>query len=213
MPQRPSRTLAEALARRYRALDLTRRNIERLFDNGHISLRAAEQMYEGLFLSAFTAFETFIEELFVGLLVTDAGLYCQAIDVVPRLTVRSHAVAREMVIGAGRNYVDWLPYERTEERAELFFRGGRPFTALRGTAMAAGRSVLQRGAVLRNAIAHKSRYSLTRFERDVIRGTPLTSVERKPAGFLRGIAAAVPAQTRYETYATAILTVARTIAA
>jgi hypothetical protein len=212
MSQRPSYTLADALARRYRALEATRQNIEYLLGQGHIPLRAAEQMYEGLFLSVFTAFEGFLEELFIGLLVTDAGLYCRAADVVPRLTIRSHVVARELVIGVGRPYVDWLPYENTEKRADLFFRGGRPFTALREKEMATERSVLQRGSVLRNAIAHKSRHSLERFEREVIRDAPLTSKEGTPAGFLRGMMAAAPAETRYEAYAAGMLTVARKIA-
>lgn len=47
MPQRPSRTLAESLARRYRSLELTRQRIEKLVGDGEISLRAAEHMYEG----------------------------------------------------------------------------------------------------------------------------------------------------------------------
>ena len=212
MPQRPSRTLAESLARRYRSLELTRQRIEKLVGDGEISLRAAEHMYEGLFLSTFTAFETFVEELFVGLLVSNAGLYSETADVVPRFTIRSHIVARDLVIGAGRQYVDWLPSERTEERANVFFRGGRPFTLLRDPTMANVLAVLGRGTIVRNAIAHKSRYSLHRFELNVIRGTALPPRERTPAGFLRGVGAGAPVETRYETYATGILTVARSLA-
>ena len=66
--------------------------------------------------------------------------------------------------------------------------------------MKPSRAVLERATLVRNAIAHKSRYSLLRFERDVIRDTPLTRREGSPAGFLRGTMAAVPVQTRYEAY-------------
>jgi len=213
MPPRASRTLGEALTRRYSALELTRKKVEQLLVDGQISLRAAEQMYEGLFLSVYTAFETFIEELFIGLLVDGTGLYCEATKVVPRVTVRSHAIARELVVGAGRNYAEWFPYDRTERRAELFFRVGRPFTDLRRPSITGALDVLNRGALIRHAIAHKSRHSLSRFERDVVRGVPLTPRERSPAGFLRGMAAAAPPQTRYAVYSTGVLLVARRLSA
>jgi hypothetical protein len=168
-------------------------------------------MYEGLFLSVFTAFEGFLEELFVGLLVADGGLTAAGGAVVPRLTVRSHLVAREMVL-SGRNYVEWLPFSRTMERAALFFRGGRPFERLNDDYMANQRGVLERAILVRNAIAHRSRYSISRFENDVIRGTPVTREERSPAGFLRGLLATMPPETRYETYVSGILSIARTLA-
>jgi hypothetical protein len=73
--------------------------------SGNLSRRAAEQMYESLFLSSFTAFEVFIDELFLTLLVKPSP---NATGAVPRVTVRSFSVARELIMGAGRKYVDWL---------------------------------------------------------------------------------------------------------
>ena len=172
-----------------------------------MSRGAAEQMYEGLFLSVFTAFESLLEELFVGLLV--AGGRKERGAVAPRVTVRSYSVARELVIGPGRRYVDWLPYDNTEQRATLFFRGGRPFANLRkdtADPIARGvRDVLDRGVLIRNAIAHKSQYSLARFERDVLRNTPLSPRERTAAGFLRGALAATPPETRFQSYVSGVL--------
>jgi hypothetical protein len=170
-------------------------------------------MYEGLFVSVFTAFESFVEELFVGLLV--AGGRKETGVVVPRVTVRSYSVARQLVFGLGRRYADWLPYDQTEQRAVLFFRGGRPFANLRKDAadpsVGSVRDVLDRGVVIRNAIAHKSEHSLARFERDVLRGTPLGPRERTAAGFLRGVLAATPPETRFQSYASAVLRAAQLI--
>jgi hypothetical protein len=167
-------------------------------------------MYEGLFSGVFTAFEGFLEDLFVGLLI--AGGRLEGSAAIPRVTVRSHSVARELVFRPGRNYADWLPYQRTEERAEVFFRGGRPFTSLLADpATKSVRDVLDRGAIIRNVIAHKSQHSLIRFEREVLRNTPLGPRERTAAGFLRGMLAAAPPETRFESYASGVLTAARFI--
>jgi hypothetical protein len=129
------------------------------------------------------------------------------------MTVRAYSIARELVIGPGRKYVDWLPYDVTETRAEVFFQGGRPFTVLKDPTRGPMRTVLNRGVVLRNAIAHKSRHSLLRFEREVVAGTPLAAREKSPAGFLRGTFAVAPPQTRFESYVSGMLTVGRLLTA
>ena len=58
-----------ALARRFTTLDQTRRKVEGLFAGGDLGIRATERMYEALYLNLYTAFEAFLEDLFVGLLV------------------------------------------------------------------------------------------------------------------------------------------------
>jgi hypothetical protein len=55
---------------------------------------------------------------------------------------------------------------------------------------------------VRNAIAHKSSYSLSLFEEKVIGSIPLTQQERKPAGYLRSVFRITPSQTRYENLIT-----------
>jgi len=197
--------LFSSLNTQIRSLDSTRRRIDSLVFLGHLSRRAAEQAYESLFLSSFTAFEVFIEEAFLTLLVSSPSAGASRTRATPRLTVRSFAVARELVIGPGRKYVDWLPYDRTLERAQLFFRGGRPFTNV----SAEDRNLIDKAQIIRNAIAHRSRYSERRFERDVIGATALPPREHKPAAYLRGLVSGTPPLTRYENFTAGLLSVGK----
>ena len=77
---RPSSELAEALGRRFRQLDVTRRQVEKLLYSSLLSRRATEHRYEGLFLNAYRSFEGFIEDLFVGLLVEGESPVEQKVD-------------------------------------------------------------------------------------------------------------------------------------
>ncbi len=111
MPLQPSSFLADRLARQFRLLERTRANIDTLVTADFLTSDAADRMYEALFLSAHVAIEGFIEELFLGLLVMGRGFQSSRSDIKPRVEVRSHKIARELITGAGRRYVDWLPYE------------------------------------------------------------------------------------------------------
>lgn len=197
--------LFETFASRIRKLDTTRRRVDELVSSHHLSRQVAEQVYESLFLSCFTSFEVFLETVFLNLLVRRSQ-HSTNLTVVPRLTVKSFAVARELVIGPGRKYVDWLPWDKTVERANLFFRSGRPFT----TVPAARFELVNKAHTIRNAIAHRSRHSQDKFERHVIAATNLAPRERRPASHLRGLMVAGPPPiTRYESYATEIVGVAK----
>jgi len=183
--------------------------VEALSPRQLISKTGAERVYEALYISACTALEVFLEELFIGQLVENAGLKSSQIDVAPRLRIGSHRVARELVTGVNRKYVDWLPYDHTAGRAELFFRGGRPFSQL----SEGDRSQLKTCSIVRNAIAHKSRFSQQLFEKKVIGSTPLPPRERKPSGYLRGFGSAAPPRTRFEILLGTMLKVATVLAA
>jgi hypothetical protein len=202
VPLQPSSFLADKLARQFRLLEPTRASIDTLVAGGLLSNDAADRMYEALFLSAHVAIEGFIEELFLGLLVRNRGVRSSRGDIKPRIEVWSHRIARD------RKYVDWLPYDRTIGLARLFFRGGRPFDDLTQTQ----KQLLSRGHIIRNAIAHRSRYSLGQFERHVIFSTPLPPGERQPAGYLRGLFRVSPAQTRFSNLLAQLLLVARDLA-
>jgi hypothetical protein len=186
---RATRKLFASLLTQFGSLDATRRRVDGLVVSGNLSRRAAEQVYESLFLSSFTAFEVFIDELFLTLLVKQKD--ASRTGAIPRVTVRSFAVGRELIMGAGRNYVDWLPYDRTVERANLFFRGGRPFTNV----SPGDRELVNKAQIIRNAIAHRSRYSEKRFERDIIGTTAVPLREYKPAAYLRGLVSGAPPLT------------------
>jgi hypothetical protein len=205
---RHSSTLADKLARRFRTLERTRSSIESLVGRGLLSREAEARMYEALFPSGHVAMEGFLEDLFLGLLVSGYGVKSSRSDIVPRVQIRTYNFARELIAGAGRNYMDWLPYERTLRLVSLFFRGARPFSGLSD----AQKRVLTRCHTIRNAIAHGSRYSLRQFETQVVGSTPLPSSERDPAGFLRGFFRTSPAQTRFSNLLAELLLIARDLA-
>lgn len=183
--------LAARLAGHFRHLEVIRRRCERVFANGDLTRHDIEYVYMSLFLDAVVSFERFIEDLFVGYL---SGRLRPRGRVISRVSFRSDAVARDVVLG-GRQYVDWVPYEQyTIKRAEAFFRGGYPFTKLNK----AERDTLEQVLFVRNAIAHKSRHAIKSFEEKVLSGLPLVGHERTPAGFLRSLFRSAPNQTRHE---------------
>jgi len=202
MPRR-RRDLSDALSRRYVALEGTRGKVERLIVRRRLAAGAAEHMYEGLFLSAVTSFESFLEDLFLHCLTAGGSSGAQR-----RVTVSTPAAARDLVL-SGRRYVDWLPYKLTRDRADLFFVAARPFSRMDGPGRRQLLDVLDRAVVLRNAVAHKSHHAIARFEKEVLHGTPMTPRERKPAGFLRSVAFGSPPVTRFQVYTTTMLTIAR----
>jgi hypothetical protein len=171
-------------------------------------VRATEQVYEGLFLNTITAFETFLENLFVGLLVGGKNRLTSKHDVTARILVKSHGVARDMLLAPRQKYVDWLPYDKTLNQADRMFQGGRPFSLLSN----AQTQVLDKAVKIRNAIALKSRYSLSTFEYVVIGTTPLPPRESTPAGYLRGLLMAAPPRTRFEDYASSLASIAKVLA-
>lgn len=201
MPSQPT-VLADRLVRKYRALDLTRKRVDSLHANGQIVLRDKKQFYEGLFLKMHVLFETFLEDLFYGLLVENSAILTPN-NIRPRVSVRSHVIARELV-QAGKDYMDWIPYERTMDAAKIYFRGGVPFCQLSH----AERTDIYKSHVIRNVIAHESRHSLKKFEKHLIGTTVLPVSERTPAGYLMGIFATSPNQTRYELYAAKLKNIA-----
>lgn len=177
-----------------RTLEITRKKIDRLYSQGLLVRRDVERVYEGLYLDAITSLEASIEDLFIRI-VTGQSL---PTGVVVRVSFNSSQVARDVMLGGERRYLDWFPYNRTEKRAKAFLRGGRPFTQL----STADKNVLEEMLTIRNAIAHKSPHSRKRFE-DFVANFPLISRERTPAGFLRSKINVATA--RYQYYASEMI--------
>ena len=204
----PSSSLADKLERKFHAMENTRSRLEVLAARNLIPQRTATQMYEGLFLNAHVVFEGFLEELFVGLLVNGQGVQSTRSDIVPRIVVRSHSIVRELLFTSRRQYVDWLPYDRTLELAGKYFRGGRPFSDISEPE----RLYLLKCHTIRNVIAHESRDSVIKFKKRVLGSTPLPPHEKKPAGYLRGLYRVSPAQTRCENLMVQLRLIARNLA-
>ena len=175
-----------------RYLDMTRKKMETLYLKRIVVKRDIEQVYLGLFMDTLTSFEQLIEELFVGLL--SRRFVVQQAIIVPLMIFKNTKAIRPVIYG-GRQYVDWLPYHRTETLAGVYFEGGGPFTNLDKN----NKKSIEQCSIVRNAIAHKSKHAKNRFERVVLaQHAHLMTPEKKPAGYLRGEIQDNPVRTRYE---------------
>src|SRR5262249_12224851 len=150
-------------------IEMTRRQIESLYGRSQLTLRAVLHTYEGLLLSSHILIENFLEELFLGLVVTGRGINSSRSDVSPRIKIHSHGIARQLILGPKNDYIDWVPFDNSAKLAKLFFRGGRPFCDLTQP----HKDSITRSHIIRNAIAHKSKHSMKRFHEKVIGDVPL----------------------------------------
>jgi hypothetical protein len=185
--------ISDDFTTRLRRFERSRAKLERLLISGHVTRHDVSLFYEGTFLRTVTSLESLMEELFVGLLT---GGITPGRNVHPRVTFRSAAIARDVMLG-GKPYVDWLPYRHTENRASAFFRGGQPFCNLDKADVKS----LDRILAIRHAVAHQSRAARRKFEDEVLGSAPLLPAERTPAGFLRSVFSVTPPKTQYEDIA------------
>ena len=189
----PATNLSSTFSGHLRNLEYTRTKMERLLKRGAIVNRDINQVYVGLYLEVITSFEKLIESLFVGLL---SGTYIvNSQPVVPLVTFKNRQ-AVDPIVFRERDYLDWLPYDRTKERAKQFFQNGIPFSSLSNQDI----QLIQQCMYIRHAIAHNSKFSVDRFERHVIGSQNLMPREKKPVGYLRSVFRTSPNQNRYENF-------------
>jgi len=189
--------------RRVTRLERTRSRVSLLVPHNELRTSDVETVYEALFLRGVTAFEQFLRELFLGIL-RQSVTYPTRRNVQLNVSFTSNAALRS-VLFQSRNYLDWLPYDKTVTRANIYLRGGRPFTLLSSTQQ----TELEHVSVIRNAIAHASSHAKKRFKDSVLSGRPLQQREKTPAGFLRGIGRADPVLDRLQIYLRSLLVIAR----
>ena|SRR3989344_8775174 len=176
---------------RLRSLEFTRKKFDALFLNGLIIRRDIEQVYQGLFLESVAAFESFVEELFLGLLTGQVSPHSAQTS--PKVIFTSRSIAMPIVFAG--NFYDWLPYNRTSKKAKHFFNNnGHPLSTLLKNDI----DKTEEFRLIRNAIAHKSDYAKKLFERSVIGPTALSPRERRVGAYLVGHFRSSPPQTRYE---------------
>ena len=122
------------------------------------------------------------------------------------ITVSSSAALRDILLQGGK-YMDWLPYDRTERRARLYLKDGKPFSELTD----GDRSMVKTITTIRHAIAHRSHHATSEFTRTVTGSQVLLRGERSPAGFLRSEVRAGPARNRFEVYVSELARIANTL--
>jgi hypothetical protein len=171
-------------------IEYTRNRMDDLHLHGHIVKRDVEAVYEALFLRAVTNFEAFLEELFLAILQEKHVYPGKRVQVL--MKTKSSAAMMEILLQE-RAYMDWLPFDKTQNRAKLYLKDGRPFTDL----TAQDRAMLKTISTIRNAIAHRSAHAIEKFKKDVIAGQALLQRERTPAGYLR---VSIGSAKRFDAY-------------
>jgi hypothetical protein len=193
-----SNPLVAKFHRKLRWNEKTRESIEAQFDCGNILKRDIETVYEGLFLRTVVAFEDLVENTFFDILEGNSPNP----DWWARIEGDKRAL-RECVL-EGKDYLDWLPFKRTLDRAKTYLEDGEPFSLFDD----GDRSKLSQIITVRNAIAHAGNNAREKFRNKVIGGTNLRRTEKSPAGFLRSIARTSPDTTRFQIYAQSLGSIA-----
>ena len=178
-----------------------RMRFERMFARSQIKLIDIEIVYEALFLRATTSFEAFLEELFCQILLNKVQYPTSRVT---RIVNFASAQSLYRFVWRNDKYLEWLKYEKTEERARVFLSGGRPFRGLDEGI----RSRIKPIATIRNAIAHSSDHARKEFRRIVIGNQPFSPRDRTPARYLRTVFIAVPLTRRYQQVTDDILLIA-----
>ncbi|HEY5233230.1 MAG TPA: hypothetical protein VIK35_06840 [Verrucomicrobiae bacterium] len=177
----PSQNPLSAFALEYTAsiksLEATRSKVEGLLLRNEVTIEDVEQVYAGLFLNAFTEFEALIEDVFLSIL---EGTHASTIPSTKRrIEIIPNSLTRE-VLFEGRKYLDWLPLDKTTERAARFLNKGEPFSKLEEKE----KFLINRLHNIRNAVVHKSDSAKKKFE-VCIQHFSLLQKEKTPTGFLR----------------------------
>src|SRR6266404_6291635 len=122
------------------------------------SQKHKEYITELGFLRAFLAWEQFIEETFT--------LYLLGKEP-PRgrspyryVAPPTRAIAEQLIVPERRQYVRWTIVNEVAERADRFFRDGKPF----GPALRPQTNLFDEMRIIRNAIAHAQAASQDRFK-------------------------------------------------
>lgn len=140
-----------------------------------------DSVVELVALRTSSLFESFLEELFYLCMLsshTDAS-------VAPVLPVSSRAEADLLIYSGGKrreNYLTWLPFDATVDRADAYLDRGAPFTWLRYRQVEM--SAIKELTVVRNAVAHPSAYASRLLEQLVTAKGYLGS---RPADYLRSL--------------------------
>ena len=186
--------LFKRLRREYDSIFATRRRIERANNtsNVYIADKDLNLFYDGMFLKSVTLFESFVEEFFIGLLYNKYNLST-------RKKVQKHTFPnRKLVLNYilnGKLFLDLLPLYKLEKNSKVFYKDDNPFLNL----PADSKKILNHIFIIRNAIAHSSISSDTKFKKFIeINHNTLPANQRTPSNFLQSLKTSN--QTMFEAY-------------
>lgn len=182
-------------------LERVRQRAEEAYKAKRLKRSDVEVIYESLLLRAIVGFEALLEEIFFQIMQGKL-VYKSCRRVKSRISA-STAQSLYDVAYRGKQYLDWLPFRKAKENANVFLLGGRPFTLLDD----ADCSKLQAIVTIRHAIAHRSEHGIGEF-RKLLKGQQLTTRDSSPAGYLRHVFRLNPRSCRLEEMLTTLRSLA-----
>lgn len=176
--------------------------------NTGLSKGQLELLTEGIFLSAFRAYENYVEEVF--LLYTLEKKSLSGFKPKSYLQPKSYDHSRDL-IRSSMPFLDWSNPESVMERASIYLSSGEPMkTALAG----ATRDLLDM-KTLRNQIAHNSEESKIKYAKLLRREYGTAPLKIPPPGrhLLKTVRGASPSEHYLVFYINKLLSVGMAIAA
>lgn len=189
----------------YKKIFLTEKRIKnvRSVQNAYIANRDIELMYDGMFLKSITIFESFIEELFIGLLYDNYTLNTKK-------KVQKHTFpSRKLVLNFLKHknsYIEVMPYKKLKDSSKVFFKKENPFINISENS----KNSLNEIYIIRNAIAHKSQYADLKYKKLLLnKGVTNPKLFNSPARFLKTLHS--PNQSTFNNYILELNSTAREI--
>lgn len=181
MPAQSAAAVHAAFERRARRLEsLTAEGLKlRSQPKSPMTVGSLDALFESALLSLYTAFETFLEDLFFSVLLGQSGVPGTA-----GLVTFSDRQQADMVLRGGRrDYLTWLPWaDGVRGLAERLLMDGHPFNRL--DRHDDELDVLEEMRLLRNAIAHEGSSAQNKITH--LTG-PMRARRRHPAGVLQDV--------------------------
>ncbi|MCL5127134.1 hypothetical protein [Algibacter sp. L4_22] len=161
-------------------------------NNAYILDKDLNLFYDGMFLKSVTLFESFVEEFFIGLLYDKYQLSTK--KKIQKHIFKDRKLVLNFILN-GKPFLDLLPLHKLEKNTKVFYKDDNPFSNI----PSASKTVLNHIFIIRNAIAHSSVSSDTKFKKFIENNhNTLPDNQRSPSKFLQSLKTSN--QTMFETY-------------
>lgn len=139
---------------------------------------------QGTYLFGVRSFEYFLEQQLIHLCHPGTVWGPKVVAGKTRSFVRklgdSNPNRIKAILTMGASYADYLPIDRTQQKASVLFARGRPFSLLQGN----HKEIIKRAHTVRNLIAHESEHAMKQFTKVVCSRYPLPPEKRNASGYL-----------------------------
>lgn len=179
----------------------SRNRIESLYTAKQIKKNDLRQIYMGLYINSVVAFERFLENVFITLLVGGN----KSKKIVPKIIFKDYETCFEVLCNGKNKYIDWLPYNKTSDRSLIYFKDGLPFSKISSIE----KKNLELLSKIRNFFAHGSATSKNiyiRHLKETMSSIPPSYSD--PVVYLRDFYS-YPKQTYYEQIFSNVLNTAK----